>query len=104
MRGSDDAMRVPGRETPPAAQTHAEGSPALSVIIPVFNEGETIGEIVARVRRAPIDLSREIIVVDDCSTDDTADEIGKLVAAHRGDLETLRHAENRGKGAAIRSG
>lgn len=78
--------------------------PVLSIIIPVFNEAATIGEIVARVRRAPIDLKREIIVVDDCSTDQTAREIEKLAAAHRGEIEALRHAENKGKGAAIRTG
>lgn len=78
--------------------------PVLSVIIPVFNEAATIGEIVARVCRAPIDLKREIIVVDDCSTDQTAREIQKLEATHRGELEAVRHPENRGKGAAIRTG
>jgi len=78
--------------------------PLLSVIIPVFNEAATISEIVARVFRAPIDLRREIIVVDDCSTDRTAGEIQKLVAAHPGELEAVRHSENRGKGAAIRTG
>jgi glycosyltransferase involved in cell wall biosynthesis len=70
----------------------------------VFNEAATISEIVARVCRAPINLRREIIVVDDCSTDDTAREIEKLTLTHRGELETIRHAENRGKGAAIRTG
>jgi glycosyltransferase involved in cell wall biosynthesis len=88
--------------SPPAI--HPQDRPLLSVIIPVFNEAATIGEIIARVGRAPVDLRREIIVVDDCSTDDTAREIAKLKPAHHDDLATVRHAENRGKGAAIRTG
>jgi glycosyltransferase involved in cell wall biosynthesis len=84
--------------------TQAEDRLLLSVIIPVFNEAATISETIARVSRAPVDLRREIIVVDDCSTDDTAREIERLRPAYRGRFETVRHAENRGKGAAIRTG
>ena len=71
----------------------------LSVIIPAFNERATIAETIARVRAAP--LAKEIIVVDDASTDGTAD----LVAALAGpDLLLVRQTRNQGKGAAIRRG
>jgi glycosyltransferase involved in cell wall biosynthesis len=72
----------------------------LSVVIPVFNERDTIQEIVRRVRA--VDLNKEIIVVDDCSTDGT----GERLAAFAGDpgVVLLRHPVNRGKGAALRTG
>jgi len=72
----------------------------VSVVIPVFNEKKTVLDVIARIRSLP--FAKEIIVVDDCSTDGT-----------RGWLETLRGApglrliyqdENQGKGAALRAG
>ncbi len=71
----------------------------LSVIIPAYNEQDTIVEAISRVRAAP--LEKEIIVVDDASTDDTATLVEGLAAP---DLKLLRQPENRGKGAAIRRG
>lgn len=72
----------------------------LSVIIPVFNERQTIAEIIRRVRSVPI--SKEIIVVDDGSRDGTRE----LLAAMEGqpELRVLYHPRNRGKGAALRTG
>jgi len=71
----------------------------LSVVIPVYNERETVCEVIRRVRR--VGLPIEIIVVDDGSTDGTAGALGQVQAA---DLVLLRHPENRGKGAALRTG
>lgn len=69
----------------------------LSIIIPVYNEEATIGDVVDRVLAVPI--AKEVIVVDDGSTDSTPD----VVRAHAGSGVTLvRLEENRGKGAAIR--
>lgn len=77
--------------------------PTLSIIVPVYNELPTIGEVLDRVHAAPLPegVSREVIVVDDGSTDRPervfdrlADRIDKLVV----------HDVNRGKGAAVRSG
>jgi len=72
----------------------------LSVVIPVYNERATIGEIVSRVCALPLDL--EIIIVDDASTDGTQDilrsEIGPRVT------KVIYQEHNRGKGAAIRTG
>jgi glycosyltransferase involved in cell wall biosynthesis len=79
-------------------------NPMLSVIIPAYNEGRTIGETVERVRQAPVEMARELIVVDDASTDDTAAVLRKLAAEHSGQVRVISHPINRGKGAAIRTG
>lgn len=73
----------------------------LSIVIPVHNEERTIKEIIQRVQQVPLGaLQREIIVVDDCSTDGTAEILNRL----GGDIRVLRHSTNLGKGAAVRSG
>jgi len=73
--------------------------PSLSVIIPVYNEADTIAEILQRVRA--IAIPKEIIVVDDASTDATPD----ILRAEAGpDLQVIRLPKNRGKGAALREG
>ena len=73
----------------------------LSIVIPCYNEIATIEGIVDAVRAAdPID--KEIIVVDDCSTDGSAE---RLAGELSGRIDRLiRHEVNRGKGAALRSG
>ena len=72
----------------------------LSVVIPIYNERATIEELVSRVRR--VDLDKEIILVDDCSTDGTRDILIRL-AKEEGVLVTY-HDRNQGKGAALRTG
>ena len=72
----------------------------LSVVIPVFNEKDTIREIVAAVRDLPIE--KEIILVDDFSTDGTRD-ILKQMEREPG-TRVFYHEENRGKGAALGTG
>lgn len=69
----------------------------ISVIIPVYNERDTILETISRVRAVPV--PKEVIVVDDASTDGTADLVAPLVGA---DLKLARQPRNQGKGAAIR--
>ncbi|MFN8005704.1 MAG: glycosyltransferase family 2 protein [Terriglobia bacterium] len=71
----------------------------LSVIIPVYNERSTLLEIVNQVRKVP--LNKEIILVDDYSTDGTRDLLRQLEA--EGD-RVLYHERNMGKGAALRTG
>jgi glycosyltransferase involved in cell wall biosynthesis len=73
----------------------------LSVVIPCYNEIETIAEIVRRVKAAPV-ASMEIIVVDDCSTDGSRELIRDEIEA-RVD-RVIYHEVNQGKGAALRSG
>jgi glycosyltransferase involved in cell wall biosynthesis len=72
----------------------------LSVIIPIFNERTTLAELLARVRA--VDVEKEIICVDDASTDGTRQILAE--EAQRGDLVVIEHPENRGKGAAVQSG
>lgn len=71
----------------------------LSVVIPVYNEKDTIEEIVRRVRQSPIE-DIEIILVDDCSTDGTREILKSLEAVEK----VLYHDVNLGKGAALRTG
>jgi len=71
----------------------------LSVVIPVYNEIGTIREILERVRAVPI--PKEVIIVDDGSSDGTGDVLRTLNAP---DLVLLYHDKNRGKGAALRTG
>jgi glycosyltransferase involved in cell wall biosynthesis len=72
----------------------------LSVLIPVFNEYDTIERIVDMVRFVPV--AKEIICVDDCSTDGTHEVLERLLAAGLVD-RVIRQPVNRGKGAAIRA-
>jgi len=75
----------------------------LSVIVPVYNERNTVVEVVRRMRSVelPDGIEREIIVIDDGSTDGTRDVLRQL-----GDstVRILVHEGNRGKGAAVRTG
>jgi glycosyltransferase involved in cell wall biosynthesis len=68
--------------------------------MPVFNEKTTIVQIVERVRDAPYE--KEIIIVDDASTDGTREILEQLAEAS--DVTLLQHEKNRGKGAALRTG
>jgi glycosyltransferase involved in cell wall biosynthesis len=73
----------------------------VSIIIPCYNERQTIEEIVEAVRASPVE-DQEIIVVDDCSTDGTVDVLRTKVASQV--QQVVYHPVNRGKGAALRSG
>ncbi len=72
----------------------------LTVVIPVYNEPVTVFEIVDRVRALP--LSKQILVIDDGSTDGTSERLHQLDGLP--DVEVLRHPVNRGKGAALQTG
>ena len=120
----DLAPRSLGAPQPDAARAW----PLLSVIIPVFNERHTLGRVLAAVSRALPGVRKNIIVVDDCSTDGTRewlkanfpvgtrtgseislDGTGRLdVSAPFNEaqisIEPLYHQQNRGKGAALRTG
>ncbi len=77
----------------------------LSVVIPVYNEANTILELVRRVEASPVD--KEIILVDDCSRDGTRDRLKTAVETiwkDRTDIKVLYHEVNQGKGAALRTG
>ena len=73
----------------------------ISIIIPVYNEASTIKEIVSRVQKT--DLDKEIIIIDDYSTDATPLHL-KEISAQYENVQVLSHERNRGKGAALRTG
>jgi len=73
----------------------------VSVVVPAYNEAETVEMALRRVRSVPLRL--EIIVVNDASTDGTREILDKLATAGLVD-RVVHHDKNRGKGAAIRSG
>jgi glycosyltransferase involved in cell wall biosynthesis len=77
--------------------------PLLSVLVPVYNEAGTVRTLLDRVRAVPI--SKEIVVVDDCSTDGTREVLQAYAAAAGPDagLVVRFHERNQGKGAAVRT-
>src|SRR5690349_18013368 len=72
----------------------------LSVVIPVYNEAATIASLIERVRA--VTIPKQIVVVDDCSKDGTADVLRSLPPSD--DLVLRFHSVNQGKGAALRTG
>src|SRR5258706_3774418 len=84
-----------------AMTTRAAGAPWLSVVIPVYNERATIETLLKRVHAVAVD--KEIIVVDDGSTDGTRDLLVGLQTPD-GQVRVLLQDDNRGKGAALRRG
>ena len=89
-------MAAPENSAPPKLRK-------LSVVVPVFNERNTLVEVLRRMRAVelPDGIEREIIVVDDGSNDGTRDVLKQL-----GDstVRVVMHDVNRGKGAALRTG
>ena len=73
----------------------------ISVVIPVYNEAATIAELISRVQG--VDISKEVIVVDDGSTDGTREVLARLEKRYD-NLRVFLQAKNRGKGAALRTG
>lgn len=84
-----------------------ETSHTLSIIIPAYNEEKTIAELLQRVLDAELGqgMGRELIVVDDCSTDSTGRLVEAFIAAHpEAPITYLKHDRNQGKGMAVRTG
>src|SRR6185312_7395830 len=78
---------------------------ALSILIPLYNEEEFVGELLSRVIRAPLPegLDREIVIVDDCSTDGSLAIVESIIAARPDvNIRLIRQDRNRGKGAAVK--
>ena len=75
--------------------------PLLTVVVPCHNERSTVAELLRRVLAVPV--SKEIIVIDDASTDNSA-EIVEALAKTEPTIRLIRQGKNQGKGAALRRG
>jgi len=77
----------------------------LTIVIPVYNESQTLEEIVRRVFEVDIPLAKEVVLIDDFSTDGTRDLFDKIVEEYSGrEIQVVLHDRNQGKGAALRTG
>jgi glycosyltransferase involved in cell wall biosynthesis len=89
----------------PQRPARTRGMPVLSIVIPVYNEVKLLPVLLARVEQGPLPagVTRQIILVDDCSRDGTAQWLATL-AGQRPELVIRFHEKNHGKGAALRTG
>ncbi len=79
----------------------------LSIIIPAYNESKTIHLIIEKISKVdlPNKIFKELIIIDDCSTDNTNMAIENCISMHPElDIKYFRHSENKGKGAALHTG
>jgi len=77
----------------------------LSIIIPAYNEARTIHLILEKIDAVQLvhQIDKEIIIVNDCSSDDTANVVRQLMQEHQS-IRFIEHEKNKGKGAAIHTG
>ncbi len=81
--------------------------PKLSIVIPVYNEAKTVHLILNKIRAVRLinDIARELIIVNDCSTDTTGQVIREYMATTPElDIQFVEHPVNQGKGAALHTG
>src|SRR5215471_3660473 len=79
----------------------------LSIVIPVYNEGKTASVILDKIKAVKLitDIDKELVVVNDCSTDDTETTILAFLNANPGmNIKYYKHEVNKGKGAAVHTG
>src|SRR3954453_9365271 len=81
--------------------SNGAGRPLVSVVVPVYNEEKTVGQVVEELLE--LELRLEILLVDDGSTDGSPAELAELARTH-GEVTVLTQPANRGKGAAVRRG
>jgi glycosyltransferase involved in cell wall biosynthesis len=82
-------------------RSNADIEPCLSVVLPVYNEAATIGNVIQTVlSQRPV---KQLVIVDDCSSDGTSDKL-KAIAQNEPRIMLIRHEVNQGKGAALRTG
>lgn len=87
-------------ETPSCKLQDTQRDYLISIVIPVYNEEATIARVVSRVAALP--LNSELIIVDDCSTDNTREILARL--ADLDNIQVVLKDQNAGKGAALRTG
>jgi len=102
-RGADHPSTVTSnpRALDPFPQAELPPVMHLTVVIPVYNEQHTIRQVVERVQLSPI--TKDLVIVDDCSKDDTANVL-RAIAANYDNVRCFFHSVNQGKGAALRTG
>jgi len=76
----------------------------ISIVIPAYNEIHTIKAILERVQAVSLSYPKEIIIVDDCSTDGTREALEQIGASGEHPVKIICHDCNQGKGAALRTG
>ena len=76
----------------------------LSIVMPVYNEEGWVTEAVRRVMAEETPLPKELVIVDDCSTDATPARLEEIRKRYGGSVRIFRHRKNLGKGAALRTG
>ena len=87
---------------PSITNTAAPEFKRLSVLIPAYNEEEFVEESIRRVLAVDLPLKKELIIVDDCSTDATPTILTKLKLEFPDQIHVITQDTNQGKGAAIR--
>ncbi|MBU4199885.1 MAG: glycosyltransferase family 2 protein [Verrucomicrobia bacterium] len=97
---TEPPQREPASLAAPDAHRHCA---KLSIVIPIFNECPTIKPLVQAVAQVPLGIEKELILVDDCSTDGTREALDELRREQSG-WKFVFHEANCGKGAALRSG
>ncbi len=80
----------------------SEGCPVLSIVVPIYNERDGAAEVVKSILDAGIETPRELVLVDDGSDDGTSAILEELADGER--VRVLRHQENKGYGAALKTG
>ena len=76
----------------------------LSIVIPIYNEAEHLEEILRQIQAVDIGMEKELILVDDCSTDGTREILQRLQNSADNTAKIYYHEINRGKGATVRTG
>ncbi len=77
----------------------------LSIIIPLYNEAATVQVLLAKVLAAPLSIEKEIIIIDDASTDASLSQVQEFIQANPGNkIEVINSATNAGKGHALQLG
>jgi glycosyltransferase involved in cell wall biosynthesis len=78
----------------------------LSILIPVYNEDETIFKVLEIINDLKLidNIQKEVIVINDCSTDKSKSEIERFLSSNSTDFSLVNHSINKGKGAAIQTG
>lgn len=82
---------------------YGDKSMKLSIVMPCFNEIKTVESILKKVLEVPLEMKKEIIVVDDYSTDGTREYLQSIEGKNE-NIKVIYHSKNEGKGAALRSG